>query len=173
MAVAGVTLLVLLAWGLKVRRRRQAEKQQVKGAWATRFDSEMEAMATWKLDETQRLLLKQAEHLERDCDCATNHKVWGYIDGGPIKWEVHQSADETLGIVIPGSEVHRLFPDPEDLFFEHLGESLCAAEAPHYWMAIENPAAAYDMLDDASIVVPRPSYLSRSTRKPKTKVEVS
>ena len=173
-ALVASALIILVAKALRARKLRRTEEQAAKDAEDAKFDSEMEAMSTWQEDAAKAKLCKQAKHLDVDCDCSTNQKVWGYIDGGPIRWDLYREDGEIVGIIVPREEIRRLFPTLGYMMFEHLGEALCAADAPHYWMAVEEPGVPYKRTPNRDLIVRRPSYLLRSSRKRKsTKVEAN
>ena len=173
-ALVAVALIVLVAKALRSRKLRRAEEQVGLDEEAAKFASEMERMGTWKEDAAKARLCKQAKHLDVDCDCSTNQKVWGQIDGGPFRWDLYREDGKIVGIIVPGEEFKRVFPAPGYLKFEHIGEVLCAANAPHYWMAVEEAADAYERPPNGDLIVRRPSYLLRSSRKRKaTRVEAN
>ena len=173
-AIAASTLIVLSTRWLRARKRRRAEEQSTRDAQDAKFADEMKSMRAWQEDAARVKLCKQAKHLEADCDCSTNQKVWGHLDDGPIRWELHREDGQVVGIIVRKAEFDRLFPTPGYMMFEHLGEALCAADAPHYWMAVEEDGVPYERTPDRDLVVRRPSYLLRSSRKRQsTKVEAS
>ena len=173
-ALLASTLIILVAKAFRARKLRRTEEQATEVAEDAKFDSEMEAMAIWQVDAAKAQLCKQAKHLERDCDCSTNQKVWGNIDGGPIRWDLYREDGEIVGIIVSREEFKRLFPTIGYMMFEHVGEALCASDAPHYWMAVEEPGVPYNQTPNKDLIVRRPSHLLRSSRKRKsTKVEAN
>ena len=179
LAVIGIGVLLVFAWFIRGQSRRRAAKAEAQVAedklTASRLAkvaSESEVSEAGKDDERKPYAQKQARHLSRDCDCGLYKQLWGFVAGGPIQWDVVMDETGILGITVSFDEVARMFGENLDnLLFEQLQEMLCAADAPHYWKAMEEQVRTYDALDDASgILIRRPAYLSRTSRKPKSQV---
>ena len=170
--VAG-TLIVLAAKALGARKRRKDEEARQKASWQTKVASDLEVKEAAKRDEARVSAVKSADHLSKDCDCGLYKKLWGFVEGGPVQWEVHQGETEILGVLVRVEELERVFGEAESFYHETLEEMLCAAGAPHYWRAVEGDGRTYEMLDDIGILVRRPAYLSRFARRSKPKVEAN
>ena len=97
--VAG-TLIVLAAKALGARKRRKDEEARQKASWQTKVASDLEVKEAAKRDEARVSAVKSADHLSKDCDCGLYKKLWGFVEGGPIQWEVHQGESEILGVLV-------------------------------------------------------------------------
>ena len=172
--VGGVIAVVLIQWGLRAWSRHRAAKAlrladegRGKASWSAKFTSEAEVKEANRQDEVQAAVVKPAAHLARDCDCSLYKKLWGFAEGSPIQWEVYQGETEILGILIRLEELERVFGPADDYYHETLEEMLCAADAPHYWRAVEGQGEVYGEVD-SGLLIRRPAYLSRSSRKPRS-----